>query len=274
MRSQRYLIFTDLDGTLLDHDTYSFEAALETLNKLHLQGHFVMPCTSKTLEEVVQIRDEIGITTPFIVENGAALVVPKDFFPSLPPGMTEVEDYYFKSFTKNSDHWVSLLNQHASNFDDLYQGFSQMSLQQIVQYTGLSEDAAELASKRRFGEPVKWFGDEQSKAEFVATMTAAGANILHGGRFMHVSGDCDKGSALIATTQLFERICGDYDFTSIALGDSGNDIAMLEAADIAVLIKSPAHPFPTITKTQNIYLSTQYGPKGWAEILEQLIFST
>lgn len=32
-----YLVFTDLDGTLLDHDTYSWEAARPALDRLKRQ---------------------------------------------------------------------------------------------------------------------------------------------------------------------------------------------------------------------------------------------
>ncbi len=273
MKQTRYLIFTDLDGTLLDHDNYSFEPALSTLRKLDEKGHFVMPCTSKTAAEVAVLREEIPLTTPFIIENGAAVLIPDSFFPFAPPETSELAGFYRKDFCQAREHWLDLLQTKASDFAHLYQGFSQMSQAEIVEYTGLTPENAQLASQRQFGEPLRWLGSEQEKQEFVAMMTALDANMLEGGRFLHVGGKTDKGTALLWTVNTFDRECDDYEFISIALGDSGNDIAMLEAADIAVQIKSPHHGFPTINKKQNLYLSTQYGPAGWAEILEQLIFS-
>ena len=42
------VIYTDLDGTLLDHHTYSFDAARSTIAALSERGIPVIPCTSKT----------------------------------------------------------------------------------------------------------------------------------------------------------------------------------------------------------------------------------
>ena len=44
-------VVTDLDGTLLDH-SYSWEPARSTISALKQQGILVIPCTSKTAEEV------------------------------------------------------------------------------------------------------------------------------------------------------------------------------------------------------------------------------
>ena len=70
--SELPVIFTDLDGTLLDHDTYSAEAARSVLEKVTARGIPVIPATSKTYSEVVEFRDSMNLTHAFIVENGAA----------------------------------------------------------------------------------------------------------------------------------------------------------------------------------------------------------
>ena len=48
----RLIVFTDLDGTLLDHDDYSFEAARPALAKLETLNIPVILTTSKTATEV------------------------------------------------------------------------------------------------------------------------------------------------------------------------------------------------------------------------------
>ena len=78
------VIFTDMDGTLLDHHTYSFAAAEPTLGKLPTKGIPVIPNTSKTYAEMVQLRDKIGLNGPFIIENGAAAYIPHGFFKQKP----------------------------------------------------------------------------------------------------------------------------------------------------------------------------------------------
>lgn len=273
MSSLSYLIFTDLDGTLLDHDTYSFDAAKPIMKKLSNAGHFVIPNTSKTYAELQTFQSQAGLNTPFIFENGAAVAIPKDFFPWQPPETEDAGDVWLKSFTQKREYWLDLIARYGQHFTDLFKGFSTMSVQNVVELTGLTEEGANMAMQRHFGEPLQWLGDEYSKREFASLMQSAGATVLQGGRFMHICGETDKGQAMLWLAAIFEQECQEQKFETIALGDSGNDIAMLEAANIAVQIKSPTQEFPTINKKENLYQSTLYGPEGWSECLEKIVFN-
>lgn len=273
MSNTSYLVFTDLDGTLLDHDTYSFDAAKPVMQKLREAGHFVIPNTSKTYAELEAFQRLAGLNTPFIFENGAAVAIPKNFFPWQPPETEDTGDVWLKSFTHKRQYWLDLISKHGQHFADLYKGFSSMSVQDVIHLTGLSEQGANMAMQRGFGEPLQWLGDDYAKREFANTMQAAGATVLQGGRFMHICGETDKGQAMLWLAAIFEQECQEQKFTTIALGDSGNDIAMLEAADVAVQIKSPTHEFPTINKKENLHQSTLYGPQGWSECLEKIVFN-
>ena len=77
---KRWIVFTDLDGTLLDAQNYSFKAAEKALHFLKQSGIPIIPCTSKTYLEVLKIRKQIQINDPFIVENGSAVFFEKNFF--------------------------------------------------------------------------------------------------------------------------------------------------------------------------------------------------
>jgi predicted mannosyl-3-phosphoglycerate phosphatase (HAD superfamily) len=59
------VIFTDLDGSLLDHYTYSFAAATPLLDELNSQEIPVIPITSKTYAEVIRLRRFMGNSPPF-----------------------------------------------------------------------------------------------------------------------------------------------------------------------------------------------------------------
>ena len=67
------LVFTDLDGTLLDHDDYSFSAAVPALALLRELHILVIANTSKTLAELEGLKKAMGNLHPCIVENGSAL---------------------------------------------------------------------------------------------------------------------------------------------------------------------------------------------------------
>ncbi len=266
------LIFTDLDGTLLDHHSYQTKAADSTIALLKANNIPIIPNTSKTCAELLLIRKELQLDTPFIIENGAAVYIPVDHFKIQPEGTTLQDGFWIKSFSQEKDFWLSLLTLKAKQFSTDFCGFSQMSVEQLADLTGLNLSDAALAKKRQYGEPVNWLGSEQTKSDFIKHMHSLGANVLEGGRFLHISGNCDKGQAQTWLAQQYKINQPDFTFTTIALGDSHNDIAMLEAADIAVLVRSPAHDFPVLEKETDSYKSREYGPAGWAECLQKIIF--
>ena len=84
MSAKQTLIFSDLDGTLLDHYSYQSTAAQPTLKQLHDAKIPVILNTSKTLAELNIIRAELELETPFIIENGAAIYIPINTFKTQP----------------------------------------------------------------------------------------------------------------------------------------------------------------------------------------------
>ncbi|HON96275.1 MAG TPA: HAD hydrolase family protein [Deltaproteobacteria bacterium] len=76
---RRLIVFTDLDGTLLNHGDYSWEAARPALEKTRALGIPLVICTSKTRPEVELLRAEIGVAGPFIVENGGGIFFPREY---------------------------------------------------------------------------------------------------------------------------------------------------------------------------------------------------
>lgn len=260
-----FLVFTDLDGSLLDHHSYSYRDALPQLHRLEHLGIPVIPATSKTRAEIEQLRAELGNGHPFIVENGAAVYIPVGYFDAQPEGTIEREAYWVREMAAPRAKWLDLLARLGDEFPEEFDYFFSAGTQGIVRMTGLPEAQAAQANQREYSEPVKWLGDDAGKAEFIARLHAGGASVLQGGRFLAVAGDCDKGRALAWLRQVFQREqpgCSSHD---LAIGDSANDCAMLEAAQSAVLVRSPVHDFPKLARSDGVQFSTAYGPAGWAE---------
>lgn len=267
------IIFSDLDGTLLDHDNYSFEAALPALKKLKQHKIPVIATTSKTIQEVINLYEALNISGPFIVENGAAVYIPKATFKEQPKETIEQQHFWVKHFSQPREKYIAIVNKLKARFEYDFTHFAQMSSDDIANATGLSIPGATLANQRQFGEPVLWLSNNLQKQHFISAAKSLGANVLEGGRFIHICDDCDKGKALNWLAGEYQHQLKLDDMTAIALGDSGNDIAMLEAADIAVQIKSPSHDYPSIdtTKVPRIYQTQGFGPTGWQEAIEHLI---
>jgi len=269
---QPTIIFSDLDGTLLDHYTYDFSPAISTIEQVKAINIPIILTTSKTLVEVKALQQTLCIDSPMIIENGAAIYIPKTTFKQQPIDTISVDDYWVKSFAPPIEHWLDIIKQAPAQFDGLHRGFSSLSVKELVEITNLTIADATSAKCRQYGEPIHWLGDEISKQAFIKYLKDAGANILQGGRFFHVSGDCDKGAALTWLTQQYQALLYNQDVTTIALGDGENDTAMLEAASTAVQICSPVHAFPTLSKQKLSIVKTQeYGPKGWAQAIQQLL---
>ena len=273
MTAKQVLIFSDLDGTLLDHFTYESTEALSTIEQLNFAEIPIVLTTSKTLVEVTKIQSDLTIDSPLIVENGAAIFIPKNTFKVQPVDTTNYGKYWVKSFCLPRQHWLDVMAKAPEKFNSLYKGFSSMTIDELADLTGLTKENAMLAKDREYGEPIHWTGDETLKNEFIQYLTENGATILQGGRFIHVGGESDKGKALNWLTQQYKTYFHFETVSTIALGDGNNDIAMLEAADFAVQIKSPVHQFPELSRTKNIIQTEKYGPAGWAEALQGLLGS-
>src|SRR6185295_12866478 len=87
------VVVTDLDGTLLDQDTYDWEPARSALERLRALGIPLVFCTTKTRAEVEHWRTITGNAHPFIVENGGAMYIPLGYFPFSVPFARQSETY-------------------------------------------------------------------------------------------------------------------------------------------------------------------------------------
>jgi len=272
-KETQWLVFTDLDGSLLDHFTYQFDEAIQSLETLAKQNIPVIPISSKTQAELQQLRDELRNNHPFIIENGAAVFIPLGYFKEQPLDTKEVDGYWVKSFVKPREDWQQLILNFRSHYEGKFITFDEAGIAGIIEMTGLNKDQARKAAKRQYSEPLSWQGNCNDKTEFIKDLERMSANVLEGGRFLHVSGKCDKGTAFNWLKNIYQTQEPEQAITTLALGDSGNDVAMLEIADFAALIKSPVHELPILQREEGLFITTSTGPKGWSEGVSHFIYT-
>lgn len=279
MQKEKFIIFTDLDGTLLDHETYSFQAAQLTLDKCDNDGIPVIPVTSKTCSELLELRKKLDNQHPFVTENGGSIYIPENYFPKQPEQTTTIvlgkDTFWQYSLGKERLHWYSLINSLNNKFNGQFCTFHDLGKDGIAKATGLNTINAQLANTRDTSEPVKWLGSDQAKQQFIEALEKLNAQVVQGGRFLHVMDKaCSKGIALQWIMNIFSQHHTLVHFTSISLGDSQNDCSMLETSNHAVIIRSPKHKPPAIHKKENVYLTSNEGPAGWSEAIEHLVYNT
>tara|TARA_B110000503_G_scaffold63672_2_gene100421 strand:+ start:8725 stop:9564 length:840 start_codon:yes stop_codon:yes gene_type:complete len=270
--AQTLLVFSDLDGSLLDHHSYSFAAARPMITALQSLDIPLILASSKTRAEILDLRTALGNHHPFIVENGAAIVIPKQAFPAQPVDTTEQGEYWVHEMAPPRSQWLTVLANLAGEFPNEFDSFFSAGVAGIVEMTGLSPSEAQAANDRCYSEPVRWLGAAQRETLFIQRLHEAGATVFKGGRLLSVSGSCDKGQALRWLRSRYQECTGNKP-QDLAIGDSENDIPMLEAAGTALLIRSPVHDFPTLSKADAVIRSQQYGPAGWAEGVSQWLYS-
>lgn len=257
------LIFTDLDGTLLDHHTYSFDAAqlaLEVLERLKIPW---IPNTSKTFAELQPLRTQLDHSGPFVVENGAAIYIPLDHPLARFASADESGDYAVHRFGKLRSELLAVLEPLRSRYR--FTGFSELSPASLAQLTGLSRVQAQQALQRDYSEPLHWRDTETALVDMRLELAESGVQLLRGGRFVHLMGKHDKADAL-------RWLAGQMDeVITVALGDGENDIAMLSAADIPVVIRSPVHPPIQLPDRADTLVTAGLGPVGWSEAVLKIL---
>ncbi len=255
------VVFSDLDGTLLDHDSYSFEAARPALDLLKSRSIPLILASSKTEAEMRPIAEAIGISHPMIVENGAGVV-------GL-PGLAGADHHSSSPYNRLR----GLLRELPKELRACFSGFGDWDIARVAAETGLSPEAAELAKARQFSEPGLFSGTAAQRQDFLARLDAAGLIAIQGGRFFTLMPRTSKAERMAKVIAHYRQQSGGP-VRTVALGDAPNDLAMLEAADIGIIIANPSHTSLPITERErqgSIRLSQQAGPKGWNTMINQLV---
>lgn len=262
MPKPRVIIFSDLDGTLLDHKTYQWSAAKPALERLAKSDIPVILNSSKTISEIRAVREAMQNNAPFIVENGAAVVIPANCFGS---GPEQVQRFG----ASHQEVLAKLASLRKQGYE--FKGFSDMSSAELSEASGLSEAEAELAKDRTATEPLLWQGSEESLEDFKNKLKADNFRLVQGGRFLHVMGTFDKADGVRFLLRKYREQAPADKLVAIALGDSPNDQHMLEQADIAVIVKGVQSDSVVLPSQSRAIRSIKEGPAGWNECVLNLL---
>lgn len=271
----RYLVFTDLDGCLLDSHTYSFEAARPALERLQANHIPVVLVSSKTRAEIEPLRQQLNHQGPFIVENGGAVFVPSSTFNFPLERARRRAAYQVIELGTPYAMLRDVLKQIEETVGTPLIGFGDLSIDDIMELTGLSREAALRAKLREYDEPYLVHGPATIAAEVCRQIVIRGLQWTKGGRFFHLTGLNDKGQAALKLLHCYKRqwaVDGQRgDVETVGIGDSLNDLPILLAVDHPVLVQKPDGSYDNEIDVPRLIHAPGIGPVGWNHAILNLL---
>lgn len=243
----RYIVVTDLDGTLLDHKSYEYTPALNAIAELEERKIPLILNSSKTEAEIAQIRRQLDNNEPFICENGGIIC-----------GIGDIQ-----YLATPREDFLDRLSAIKKNSGFKYQGFSEVKVDNVMEWTGLDHTSAKNAMQRSATEPLLWQDTDSALNGLRRELEKINLQCVKGGRFHHVMGIFNKASCFEQLKKYYGQMWNE-EVGIVALGDSPNDLPMLEQANHAIVIPSAKGENLKINNT-SVYYATQLAPYGWQE---------
>ena len=264
------VIFTDLDGCLLDRETYSFEPAQAALRLIKEKKLPLVLVSSKTRVEMEGYRRRLKNDHPFVSENGGAIFIPKDYFSFQFSHEREWGKYFVLELGTFYPQIIRALEFIKKETGIRIRGFHDLSEEDLVLLSGLTREEAAWAKKREYDEPFLIEGGEREIKIVQKKIRERGLNYVWGGRFHHILGKNDKGKAAQILKDLYQK-----EFSSIwtvGVGDSLNDLPMLSVVDYPILLKkNGGFSSVSLSKIKKLIIIEETGPQAWNEAILNIL---
>lgn len=293
-------MFTDIDGTLVDINTAEYGKETDKLIRLIKERNIPLILTSaKTRLEQNKIREDLGLSDPFIVENGGAIVIPKGYFPDYalrdikyPLRETQetkneardVNHEIVVELGKPADYIRAKLSDIRKKYSINFRGVADISVEKLSNLALISREQAKRMAQRNYGETILQIQSEDI-ARFIKYVQEDGMKVIHGGRFFDVTVGTDKGIAVGILKKLFKDKFHN-NVTFFGIGDSTNDIPMLNLMDIPILVqrqdsswvddgeikmKNAVDSSRSSISSNKLIKVEGIGPNGWENAIHKII---
>jgi mannosyl-3-phosphoglycerate phosphatase len=293
-------VFTDIDGTLVDINTAEYGKETDKLIRLIKERNIPLILTSaKTRLEQNKIREDLGVSDPFIVENGGAIVIPKGYFPDYAlrnikyplretqetkNGAIDVNHEIVVELGKPADYIRAKLSDIRKKYSINFRGVADISVEKLSNLAFISREQAKRMAQRNYGETILQIQSEDI-ARFIKYVQEDGMKVIHGGRFFDVTVGTDKGIAVGILKKLFKDKFHN-NVTFFGIGDSTNDIPMLNLMDIPILVqrqdsswvddgeikmKNAVDSSRSRISSNKLIKVEGIGPNGWENAIHKII---
>lgn len=274
MTTPKLIIFTDLDGTLLDQRDFSFEAALPSINLINKKEIPLIFASSKTRAEIELYRKRLRNHYPFISENGGGVFIPKHYFSFTFSYDREKDGYFVIEFGEPYSNIIKVFEKIRNETGIKLRGFSDLSPSELVSLCGFSRKEALLAKIREYSEPFIIKGSLNKmgliKKLIKKKINEQGMKYTWTGRFHYLLGENDKGKAVNILKDLYKK---QYSFiVTIGIGDGLNDVPMLKWVDYPIFLEDKGSFIPRgLLHIKNLKIFRGRGPEVWNEAVLSVI---
>jgi mannosyl-3-phosphoglycerate phosphatase family protein len=266
------VVFSRLDPAVLEDSAHARATLRGGLERLAARGIPVVVGSRATRAEVELLRDELGLTDPFVAENGAAVFVPRGYFPFPLPASGLRSGYHTFERSIAHDAVVRALRRAASQARVSVAGFSDMSISEVARETGLTLLQARLAKLREYDEPFRVIDPEAAaRARLLKTLRGAGLQVWSEGRFDHVVGSADMGACVALLRGLYARR---RPVVTIGVGAADADLDFLKRVDVPVMVPAGARrgPVAVARSMPGARIARSPGPEAWVDAVEEAVY--
>ena len=263
------VIFTDIDGTLLDSYLPDIKKTKKLVEKTLQNGIHLILCSSKTELEQNIIRSKIELYEPFIVENGGATIIPIGYF-------NKSKIISPKKFQKNyiivtggpAYRIRSLLKKIRIKHDINFKGVSDLSITELSKITRLPQEYAKRMMKRKYSETIVQI-DNNDIPKFANILEKVGLKMIPGGQYFDITLGNDKGTAVKILIDIFRKEC-ENNVIFFGIGDSKNDESMLSLMNLPILVQKANGSWQNL-QISNLQQVKGIGTNGWEVALEIIL---
>ncbi len=246
------LIFSDLDGCLLNSTDYDFTPAVGQLERIRQAEIPLILSSSKTEPEMRRLADAMQLAdAPLICENGGIVIWSRS------PTATDAPTLLGRS----RPAILEVLQQLKTDYQ--FRSFEDLQVDGVAQATNLPAPQAALALARSSTEPLIWDDDPGKIDAFGSALADRGLTLTRGGRFWHVAGPTTKGQGMQCVLQRWQPNAP-AQLISIAIGDSPIDQSMLEIADYPIVVPGIDGRVRVQVDRGAVRTADQPGAAGWA----------
>ena len=254
------LIFTDLDGSLLDRDTFKFDEIKDYLKKLLSNGIFIIPNTSKTEKEILEFNNELGSNLPYISENGAAINGLDLLNSNLPKELI---------LSRDKNNLINIFKKTVpENLQNKCKWLSEMNKKKQSLIFGLEDEKLKMALDRKYTIPFIFEGNKNEKNRLFKIVKNNGLALQEGGRVINLTDKINKAKALQVFVRFFKK--NNKEVKTIAVGDNYNDLDMLKTSDFPCLVFNDKFTLDEIP-IKNLIITNKPSPLGWADVIKMAL---